>query len=87
MIVPQMIPVKLCPLNIQWLRLHQRFHFHGQKACQKVPQVGYIGWDVAITEKGACLVEGNEFPGVFQIKPSYMDKPEGILPRYNKYMK
>ena len=52
-----------------------------------IPQIRYIGWDVAITEKGACLVEGNEFPGVFQVKPSYLDKKEGILPKYNKYMK
>jgi hypothetical protein len=58
-----------------------------KEASKLIPEIRYIGWDVAITEKGACLVEGNEFPGVFQIKPSYMDKPEGILPRYNKYMK
>ena len=58
-----------------------------KKASLLIPEIRYIGWDVAITEKGACLVEGNEFPGVFQIKPSFMDEPEGILTRYNKYMK
>ena len=58
-----------------------------KEAALLIPEIRYIGWDIAITEKGACLVEGNEFPGVFQIKPSYMDEPEGILPKYNKYMK
>lgn len=32
-------------------------------AAKKVPQVRYIGWDIAFTEKGPVFVEGNDYPG------------------------
>ena len=31
------------------------------KASLVVPQVRYIGWDVAVTEKGPVIIEGNTF--------------------------
>lgn len=34
-----------------------------KKASLKLPQVRYIGWDVAISKTGAVLMEGNEYPG------------------------
>ena len=34
-----------------------------EKAARMIPQVGYVGWDVAFTPNGPCLVEGNNFPG------------------------
>ncbi len=34
-----------------------------KKAALKLPKVRYIGWDVAFSEKGPCLIEGNENPG------------------------
>ena len=59
-----------------------------KEASKKIPQIQYIGWDVAILEDDVCLVEGNEFPGVFQMKPSFVKgEPIGILPTYQKYMK
>ena len=33
------------------------------EAAHIVPQVRYVGWDIAISEKGPCLIEGNEYPG------------------------
>lgn len=58
-----------------------------KKASKEIKEIKYIGWDVAITKDDACLVEGNEFPGVFQIKPSFDNgKHEGILTEYKKYM-
>ena len=33
------------------------------KLHKKVPQIRYIGWDVAFTDNGPVLVEGNEYPG------------------------
>lgn len=33
------------------------------RAALEVPQVRYVGWDVAITEDGPVLVEGNIIPG------------------------
>ena len=58
------------------------------KECAKVvPEIGYVGWDVAISENGPVIVEGNCFPGVYQVKPSFVNKKEGLLPKYNKIMK
>ena len=31
-------------------------------AAQKIPQMRFIAWDVAITETGPCFIEGNSFP-------------------------
>lgn len=58
-----------------------------KKASNMVKEIGYIGWDVAISNKGPVIIEGNPFPGVFQIKPSLVDKKEGLIPKYNKVMK
>ena len=56
-------------------------------ASKLIPEVQYIGWDIAILENDVCLVEGNEFPGVFQIKPSFEEgKHIGLIPEYKKYM-
>lgn len=58
-----------------------------KKASFKVKEVGYIGWDVAITNEGPLIIEGNCYPGVFQIKPSLSKDKTGILPKYKKIMK
>jgi len=34
-----------------------------KKAALEVPEVRYVGWDVAFTNNGPVLVEGNEYPG------------------------
>lgn len=58
-----------------------------KEASKLIPEVQYIGWDIAILENDVCLVEGNEFPGVFQIKPSFDNgKHIGLIPEYSKYM-
>lgn len=58
------------------------------KECAKViPEVAYVGWDVAISENGPVIVEGNCFPGVYQVKPSLISKKEGLIPKYNEIMK
>ncbi len=57
------------------------------KECAKVvPQISYVGWDVAISKDGPVIVEGNCFPGVYQVKPSLSNKKEGLIPKYNKIM-
>ena len=33
------------------------------EAALVVPQVRYVGWDIAVSENGPCLIEGNEYPG------------------------
>lgn len=34
-----------------------------KEAHRRIPQVRYIGWDVAFSKDGPVLVEGNEYPG------------------------
>lgn len=57
------------------------------EAAKSLPQVGYVGWDVAITEKGPVLIEGNPFPGhdLLQMPPHAPDKI-GVLPHFRKYI-
>ena len=56
------------------------------EAAKEISQIGYIGWDIAITKNGPVVLEGNVFPGVFQIRPSFSREKIGILPTYLKYM-
>ena len=57
------------------------------KAAKDLPQIQYIGWDVAISNNGPCIIEGNSYPGIFQIKPRFSKDKIGILPKYEKIMK
>lgn len=34
-----------------------------EKAAAKVPQIGYVGWDIAITEYRPVIIEGNNDGG------------------------
>lgn len=60
-----------------------------KEAAKEIPEIKYIGWDVAITKNDALIIEGNEFPGVFQIKPSFEKKKfhQGLIPKYKEHMK
>ena len=56
--------------------------------CAKIiPEVKYVGWDIAITENGASLIEGNCYPGIYQIKPSFVTEKCGLVPIYEDAMK
>lgn len=56
-----------------------------KRAAEVVPQVGYVGWDLAVTPDGPVLVEGNEFPGhcLYQLPPHTPDN-YGLLPLFEK---
>ena len=56
-----------------------------KKAALVVPQVGYVGWDLAVTPNGPVLVEGNEFPGhcLYQLPPHTPDN-YGLLPLFEQ---
>lgn len=57
-----------------------------KKASTVVPQVAYVGWDVAISENGPVIIEGNCYPGVFQKRASFNSDGTGLIPVYSKYM-
>ncbi len=57
------------------------------KAAQKIPEMRYIAWDVAITESGPTFIEGNSFPShaIPQFAAHYPDGI-GILPEFEKFI-
>lgn len=57
------------------------------EAMRMVPSMRYVAWDVALTEQGPTLIEGNSFPShaVPQFAAHYPDKI-GILPEFKKYI-
>ncbi len=57
------------------------------KAAQKVPQMRFVAWDVAITEDGPTFIEGNSFPShaIPQFAAHYPDGI-GILPEFEKFI-
>lgn len=46
------------------------------KAARKVPGMGYLGWDVAVTKDGPLLIEANTtpWPGIIQLPHSIIEK-------------
>ena len=56
-----------------------------RKAALKVPQVRYVGWDVAVTENGPIIIEGNTYCAhdFWQLPPHTPDKI-GMLPTLKK---
>lgn len=60
-----------------------------REAAMKVPQMGYLGWDVAITEQGPLLIEANNMPGhdAFPQMPSQAPDHVGFKPAFQKYLK
>ena len=49
-----------------------------------VPEVPYVGWDIAITPERPVVIEGNYNTGVFQMKPSLSGIKTGLKPTYQK---
>ncbi len=56
-----------------------------EKAGCVIPQVGLIGWDVAVCENGPLLIEGNNFPGhdIYGLPPHRTDGI-GVLPKFRR---
>ena len=59
-----------------------------KKAALVIPELRYIGWDVAISVDGPLLIEGNHIPGydIMQL-PDQNPSRVGFLDMYRKYVK
>lgn len=44
------------------------------EAALQIPDIRYVGWDVAITPTGPCVIEGNEYPSYGLIQNFMMDE-------------
>lgn len=51
-----------------------------------IPEVGYVGWDMTVTDKGIDVVEGNQLPGydIYQSFPHLNEDKCGLKPRFDK---
>ncbi len=58
-----------------------------EQAALEVPQVGYVGWDVCLTENDICFIEANEFPGhdLYGLPP-HRENNVGLLPKFKEAM-
>ena len=54
-----------------------------RQAAALIPEIGYLGWDIAFSEDGPMLVEGNEFPGhdIYQL-PEHTPNKIGIMDKF-----
>ncbi len=59
-----------------------------KKAAMVVPEIGHVGWDIAVTPEGPAMIEGNDYPGIglSQQEPFYPEK-HGLWPYYKKILK
>lgn len=54
-----------------------------KEAARLVPEMRYVGWDVAITKKGAAIIEGNNYPS-FGLHQFYLLNDGEEIGKYKK---
>lgn len=57
------------------------------RLARRIPELPYIGWDIAITPERPVVIEGNHNTGVFQSKPTVSGIRSGLLSRYRTAMR
>jgi len=55
-----------------------------ERLSRRLPQIPYMGWDIAITPEGPAVIEANHNSSVFQMKPTVSGVRTGLLQRYRE---
>ena len=55
-----------------------------KEASTVVKELQYIAWDIAITEEGPVIIEGNPYPGYYYQFPIHTPNKIGIIPVFEK---
>jgi hypothetical protein len=57
----------------------------GEGLALVMPEMGMIGWDISLSNKGPLIVEGNEYPGhdIYQLPP-HRTNNIGMLPQFEQ---
>ena len=78
-----MTGVRLKGYEIPYYREAVRMVIDG---AERFPEVGYIAWDVAVTEHGPLLIEANHFPGhdIYQFQVHLGEDRIGLKPRFDR---
>ena len=75
--------------SILWLNIPKwnKIKKFVEEASKQIPEVGYVGWDICVSEKGPLIIEANEFPGhdVYQLPP-HRTNGIGLYPRFKEAM-
>lgn len=60
-----------------------------ESTAEKVPELTYIGWDIAISEAGPVIVEGNGMPASYWTCQAYsiLQRNRGIKKEYSEFLK
>lgn len=54
---------------------------------ENIKEINYIAWDIAITNNGPVLIEGNPYPGYYYQFPIHTPNKIGIIPVFDKILK
>lgn len=58
-----------------------------KQAAMEVPEMGFLGWDVAITPTGPVIIEGNNYPGDYYQMSEIHPNRLGTRAQIKKYVK
>ena len=57
-----------------------------KKLAKVIDDVNYIAWDIAITDNGPVVVEGNPYPGYYYQFPIHTPNKIGVIPTFEKIL-